>query len=113
MDESPIESNTERTLLSFLQRAERNATRELHGRRWKASATSPSMAQAVADTSTSRTAPLRDTIRIAAASAFDAASVTLPLPLLRLAIPSAGRRAAPCEARAWVTSGLRLIGTPP
>ena len=38
------------------------------------------MAQAMADTSTSRTAPLRDTIRIAAASAFDAASVTLPLP---------------------------------
>jgi hypothetical protein len=39
------------------------------------------MAQAMADTSTSRAAPLRDTTRIAAASAFDAASVTMPPPV--------------------------------
>jgi len=39
------------------------------------------MAQAMADTSTSRAAPLRDTTRIAAASAFDAASVMMPPPV--------------------------------
>jgi hypothetical protein len=38
------------------------------------------MAQAMADTSTSRTAPLRDTTRTAAACAFNAASVTMPPP---------------------------------
>jgi hypothetical protein len=109
------------------------------------------MAQAMADTSTSRTAPLRDTTRIAAASAFDAASVTVPppvtepnrtvrseqgeraqrqlvgsgrvgsvqcLPLLRLAIPPPPpppQPLLPSEARAWVTSRLRLrgwLGTP-
>lgn len=57
---------------------ERNATEELQDQRWKARARSTSMAQAMADTSTSRTAPLRHTGRIAADSAFSAASAPPP-----------------------------------
>jgi hypothetical protein len=51
----------------------------MHGRRWKARATSPSMTQAMADTSTTCTTPLWDTIRIVTASAFDVTTVMPPL----------------------------------
>jgi hypothetical protein len=53
------------------------------------------MAQAMADTSTSRTTPLRHTNRIVAASAFSAASALPPPPVTEPSDPNRETLAAP------------------